>query len=357
MLDRLVLERRAAVPRALAILTFAGSLLVAGLIAGAILVLAGVPATQLAEELIVQVFLTSDGLAQTTTLAIPLGLAGLAAAMAFRVGFWNIGVEGQLLLGAIAATAIAVFDIGPTPLRLASMLAAAALAGAAWIALPVLLRQRWNVSEIVVTLLMGSIAFLLLQHLLFGVLREPSANFPVSPSFDDAEKLPGLGWGRVHAGLFVALGAAGALAVLVRATRAGFYARFVGKGPLAARAAGLPVTAVMVGFALLSGALAGLAGGVIVAGTEHRLTQFVGMNATFSGIVVATLALLDPLGVLIAAFLVAGVYVAGGTLKVFYGVSEGVVVLIQGIVLLTFLVSRFGATFRVTWLRRAAAPA
>lgn len=104
------------------------------------------------------------------------------------------------------------------------------------------------------------------------------------------------------------------------------------------------------GFAVLSGPLAGLAGGVSVAGTEHRLTQFVGLNTTFSGIVVATLALLDPVGVAIAAVLVAGVCVAGGTIKVFYGISEGVVVLIQGIVPLTFLIGRFASTYRVSGL-------
>lgn len=350
MLERIVLEQRPAIPRSLAALSFTGAIATAILLSALILVLAGVPASLLAEELVVQVFLTSDGLAQTLTLAIPLTLAGLSAAMAFRVGFWNIGIEGQVLLGAIAATAVAVADLGPAPTRLPVMLAMAAAAGAAWIALPLLLKLRLGVSEIVVSLLMANIAFLLLQHLLFGSLRDPSANFPVSPTFDAPERLAGFGWGRVHAGLYLAVVAAVLAAVFVHATRPGFYARVVGSGPAAARAAGLPVAGTVVGFALLSGALAGLAGGIIVAGTEHRLTQFVGLNTTFSGIVVATLAALEPLGVVIAAFLVAGVYVAGGTLKVFYGVSEGVVVLIQGVVLMTFLIGRFAAAYRVTGL-------
>ena len=322
----------------------------AAALAAAILVAAGVPAAQLAEELIVQVFCTSDGLAQTLTLAIPLTLAGLSAAMAFRVGFWNIGIEGQVLLGAIAAKAVAVADLGPDTLRLPLMLLAAATAGALWIALPVVLKLRLGVSEVVVTPLLGSIAFLLLQHLLFGALREPSANFPVSPTFDPPERLASFGWGFVHAGLVLALLAVLLTALLARATRPGFDARVVGSGPVAGRAAGLPVTATVAGFAVLSDPLAGLAGGVIVAGTEHRLTQFVGLNTTFSGIVVATLALLDPVGVAIAAVLVAGICVAGGTIKVFYGISEGVVVLIQGIVPLTFLIGRFASTYRVSGL-------
>ena len=351
MLDRIALERRAVVPRPLAVASFAGSLAVALALAALVLVLAGVPAGLLAEELVVQVFLTSDGLAQTVTTAIPLAVVGLGAAMAFRVGFWNIGLEGQLILGAIAATAVSVADLGPEPLRVPLMLLVAALAGAAWIVPPLFLRQRLGVSEIVVTLLLSNIAYLLLQHVLFGALRSPAANFPVSPDFDAAEKLAPLGWGRIHAGLWLALAAAVLCTVLVRASRPGFYARVVGSGREAAEAVGLPVAATIGGFVLLSGALCGLAGGLIVAGTEHRLTQFVGLQATFSGILVATLARLDPLGIVIAAFFVAGVYVAGGTLKVFYGISEGVVVLLQGLVLLVILVGRFTATYRVTGLR------
>ena len=355
MLDRIALERRATVPRRLAVGTFLGSLALALLLAAIVLVLAGVPATLLVEELVVQVFLTPDGLAQTVTTAIPLVVVGLGAAMAFRVGFWNIGLEGQLILGAIAATAITVTDLGPESLRLPLMLLAAALAGAAWIAAPLLVKLRLGVSEIVVTLLLSNIAYLLLQHVLFGALRSPAANFPVSPDFDAPEKLPLLGWGRIHGGLIVALFAAAACAVLVHASRPGFYARVVGSGRTAGEALGLPVTATIAGFVLLSGALCGLAGGLIVAGTEYRLTQFVGLQATFSGILVATLARLDPLGIVVAAFFVAGVYVAGGTLKVFYGISEGIVVLIQGIVLLVMLTGRFVATYRVAGLRRVPA--
>ena len=354
MLDRLTLERRAVVPPALAAASFAGSLAIGLLLSALVLVFAGVPATLLAEELVVQVFFTADGLAQTVTTAIPLVLVGLCTAMAFRVGFWNIGIEGQLWLGAIAATALSVHDVGPPGLRLPLMLLASALAGAVWIGIPLVLKLRLGVSEIVVSLLLSNVAFLLLQHVLFGALRDPGANFPVSPPFGLEERLGQLGWGRTHFGLAMALLAALLTAVLVRATRPGFYAKVVGAGPDAARTAGLPVVATVAGFVLLSGALAGLAGGIIVTGTEYRLTQFVGLNATFSGIVVATLARLDPLGVVIAAFFVAGLYVAGGTLKVFYGVSEGIVVLIQGILLLTLLVGQFAATYRVAGLLAAA---
>lgn len=355
MLDAVSLERRQLVPRTLAAMVFVGSVATALSISALVLVAAGVPASALAEELIVQVFLTADGLAQTLTGAIPLVLVGLAAVAAFRLGFWNIGLEGQLWVGAIAATAAAVGDTGPPGIRLAVMLLLAFAAGMAWVVLPLALKLRIGVSEVVVTLMLTSIAYLLLQHVLFGPLRDAATNFPVSSQLDAGERLVTLGWGKLHTGLWVAVAAAASVAVLTQGTRLGFYARVIGSGPTVALAAGLPVAATSACFVLLSGGLAGLAGGVIVAGTEYRLTQFVGTNATFSGIVVAVLARLDPLAVLPAAFLVAGLYVAGATLKVFYGISEGVVLLIQGIVLMTLLVGQFFATFRIDFRRSAAA--
>lgn len=347
MLDRIALERRQDAGLAREAAAYAGGLALGLAIAAAVLVASGVPAKALGEELVVQVFLTATGLAQTATIAVPLVLVGLAAALAMRVRFWNIGLEGQLWLGAVGASGVALFDLGPEAVRLPVMLAAAAFLGAAWIALPLLFRLRLGVSEIVLTLLLSNVAFLFLQHLVFGAWHDPANNFPVSAPFDAAERLAKLGFGNLHAGLFVALAAAGLAAVLVGRTRLGFSAAAVGLNPVAARAAGLPVGATIAAMVLISGALAGLAGGVIVAGTEYRLTQYVGMNATFSGIVVAFVARFHPLGAIAAAAALAGLYNAGATLKVFYGLSDAVVVLIQGIVLTSLLVAQFFAAYRI----------
>lgn len=351
----LVLERLQAVSPGRSAAVFAGSVTVALALSAFVLIAAGVPAGNLVDEVIVQVFLTADGLAQTVTTAIPLLLVGLSVAAAFRLGFWNIGMEGQLWVGAIAGTAVAVADLGPPELRLAVILLASAIGGAAAIAVPLVLKMRFGVSEVVVSLLLSNICYLLLQHLLFGALRDPAANFPLSPVFDEVERLALIGFGKVHGGLWIALFVAAAAALVVHGSRAGFYARAVGANAAVARAVGLPVAATLVGWVLASGALSGLAGGLIITGTEYRLTQFVGLNMTFSGILVAMLARLDPIGCVAAAFFVAGLYVAGGTLKVFYGVSEGVVLTIQGLFLMTLIVGRFFSTYRITRPARGAA--
>ncbi|MEM1161989.1 MAG: ABC transporter permease, partial [Pseudomonadota bacterium] len=173
-------------------------------------------------------------------------------------------------------------------------------------------------------------------------------NFPTSPVFDKAEKLPRFGFGDVHLGLIIALTAVLMVALVTHRMRFGFAARFAGDNPRAAQAMGFDTARVMLVSILLGGAMAGLAGGVIVAGTEHRLTQAVGLQMTFNGIIIAALARNLPLLIPIVSFFIAGLAVASQSLKVFYGVSEGIVLIIQGIILLTLVTFQFATTYRVT---------
>ena len=353
MLDTALLIRRQDVPVWLSVATYAGGLIF-GLCAAALcLVQLGVPADALWQEFVVQTFLTQQGLGQTLTAAIPLVLVSLGAALSMRVRFWNIGIEGQLWLGAMAATWISLHDFGPGPLRLWLMMAAALVAGALWMALPLALKLLWTVSEVISTLLMGSIAFLWVQHLLFGAWRDAATGFPTSTTLDPVERLPLLGWDQLHAGLWIALAAVVVCALLTGVTRLGFYARAVGANRRAALASGLPVLLTVCVFVLGSGALCGLAGAVIVSGTEFRLTQSIGAGYLFSGIVVAYLARSNPLGVLVVAFVLGGIYTAGNVLKVFYGVSEAVVLLAQGIVLMSVLCAQLFGDYRIVTRRRA----
>ncbi|WP_224419787.1 MULTISPECIES: hypothetical protein [unclassified Modicisalibacter] len=348
---RLTLERRQQVSTLRSTTTYVLGLLVG--LAGGLLVLlaAGAPASTLLDDLVIQVFFSAMGLAQTLTLAVPLILVGLSATAAMRLRFWNVGIEGQLWLGAIGATLVAIHDVGSDALRLPIMLIVSALAGAAWIAIPLIMKLKAGVNELVVTLLLSNVAYLLLQHLLFGAWKDPVNSFPVSPRYDANEQLASLGFGNLHSGLYIALGITLLMAILVQKSRTGFYVDVIGHNRPAALATGIPVTATVTLMILLSGALAGLAGGLIVTGVEHRLTQTIGINTTFSGIVIAFVARFHPLAVLPTAIVLAGIYNAGGTLKVFYGIPDAIVVLIQGIVLLTLLMIQFFRGYRVSLLR------
>lgn len=295
MFDAAFLVRRQAPGFWLSGLCYAGGLLVGLAISAFLLVQAGVPAEALVDEFLVATFLTSDGLSQTVTAALPLVLVGLASAVAMRVRFWNIGIEGQLWLGAVAATWVTLDGIGPEKLRLPLMILFAALVGAAWIAFPLWLKLKWGVNEVISTLLLGNVAFLVVQHLLFGAWRDPATNFPVTPAFAQSSRFTMVGWGQLHYGLLVVAAVAVALWYALEHTRLGFYADAVGHNAKAARATGLPVGLTIIGLVLLSGALAGIAGVTIVAGTEHRLNQAVGNGYLFSAIVIAYLARARPL--------------------------------------------------------------
>lgn len=341
------LERRLKPSARVSWLTYLGGIVFGLAISAAVLILAGVPADALSNELVAQIFFDSAGLAQTLTLAIPLILAGLSAAIALRVGFWNIGIEGQLWLGAIGATGAAVQSTLPGSLPLITALASGAVAGALWIGIPLLLRQLWGVSEMVVTLLMSNIAYLLMQHLLFGAWRDPENSFPVSVPIGESARWAQIGFGNVHAGVFLSLATALLIAIALSRTPLGFNSNAAGANPTAARGAGVPVGKTITMMVLIAGALSGLAGAITITGTEYRLTQFIGVNATFSGIVIAFVARLKPFAVLLVAFVVAGVYNAGTALKVFYSLSEGIVVLIQSVVLLSLLCATFFCDFRL----------
>ena len=348
MLDSAFLLRRQAPGFWLPAFCYAGGLAFGLGVSAVLLVNAGVPPEALIDEFLIATFMTSDGQSQTLTAALPLILVGLASAVAMRVRFWNIGIEGQLWLGAMAATWIALNGIGPAPFQLALMALLASVAGAVWIAIPLVLKQRFGVNEVISTLLLGNVAFLLVQHLLFGVWRDPANSFPVTAAFSDAARFALLGWGQLHAGLYVVVAVAAAVWFSLEYSRLGFHADAVGSNADTARASGLPVTRTIVGLVLLSGALSGLAGMLIVAGTEHRLNQSVGNGYLFSAIVIAYLARARPLWVIVVAVALGSIFTAGSVLKVFYSISEAMITLVQGTVLISILMAQFFSTYSLS---------
>ena len=312
-----------------------------------LLLVNGIAVEEVIAEFVEFVFLSNAGLASVAVEATPLILAGLAGAVALKVRFWNIGIEGQLWLGAVGATGIALYDIGPESLRLPLMALAAMACGAAWIALPGLLKTRLGVSEIISTLLLNYVAVLLVQHLVFGAWKDPQQNFPYTAGFDPAEQLARLGWGKTHGGLIVALIAVALVWLLTERSRWGAYMRAVGASPDVARATGVPVLATIVMAIALSGALSGLAGFSVAAGEEHRLTQHLGVGYGFSGILIAFLARFSAIGVLVTAVLVAGLYVAGESLQQFYQLPAALIELIQAIILFSVVGADFFARYRL----------
>lgn len=291
---------------------------------------------------------------ETLTRATPLILTGLAAAIAFRARFYNIGAEGQLYAGALAAVAAGglhgVADL-PVPLLFLSMLLAAMLAGAMLILVPALLRLRLGVDEVVTTLLLNFVALLFVSMMLDGPMKDPAAmGWPQSVTLHDDLQLARLiERTRLHTGLLIAVSLAAGLGALLRYTTFGFDVRAVGANARAAAFAGVPVKRTLLVVALASGALAGLAGAIEVAGRTGYVTLDMSPGYGYSGIVIAMLAGLNPLGVVAAAVFVAGILVGADSMSRGVAVPTYIADVIVAIALLSMLVATAFARYRLRW--------
>lgn len=316
-------------------------------ISAAILVAAGVPANELLNEFVLQTLFDMQSLQAVLFQAAPMVLVGLGAAMAFRARFWNLGLEGQMIFGAIGATAISFYDIGPPALRLPLMLAMAIAMGLLWALAPVLLKLRLGVNEIISSLMLNYIAGNFLLHLVYGAWKDPKDSFPYSPQFRPFERLPEWFGSTGPTAIALALGVALLAWWFVGVSRAGLYLRFVNANPRMAHAVGVPVRRMILAAVLLSGALSGIAGFVVVAGQEGRLTQAFYAGYGFSGILIAFLARNNPLAATVVAVLVAALFVAGRNLQVFYQIPFSMVQLIQAIVVICVACSDFFIRHRI----------
>lgn len=321
------------------------------LISGAILVLAGVPASELLNEFVFRTLFDAQSLKSVLFQASPLIMVGLAGCLAFRSKFWNLGLEGQMIWGAIGATAITMWDIGSPAMRLPLMIIAAMTCGLLWAVTPALLRLKLQVNEIVSTLMLNYIAINFLLHLLYGSWKDPKDSFPHSPKYESFELLPDIANG-LSLSIPIALAIALLVLWLVGISRAGLYLRFIDKSPKVARAMGVPVERVILMTVLFSGALAGLAGLMITAGEEGRLTHSFYVGYGFSGILIAFLARNNPIASTFTALLIATLFVSGRSLQVFYQIPFAMVQLIQAILVICVASSDFFIRHRIRRIQR-----
>jgi ABC-type uncharacterized transport system permease subunit len=326
----------------------AGSLAIGLVISVAILDLAGIAPLDLAREL-AGVF-NADSLRSVLVRAAPLILVGLGAGLAFRIGFWNLGLEGQMVFGGIAATAVSIYEIGPESTRLVVMGIAASIGGMLWVMLAYWMKARFRVNEIISTLLMNYIASYFLLHLLYGAWQDSKTAFPQSSQYRPFERLTDIGHG-VNSALLVALAAAAVAGWGVHLSRAGFYMRFISANPNMAKVVGVPVRTISIAVIALSGVAAGLAGFVNVASQEGRLTQSFFDGYVFSGVLIAFLSRNDPIIVIVVGFLLAVLFVTGQALQVFYQIPFTMVQLIEAIIVIAVASSEFFIRHRIRWTR------
>ena len=353
------IERRAQPSRALQISAPFLAVAFTLLITSALVAWAGAPVGRAYALLLEGGFGSRFAWSETLTRATPLILTGLAATVAFKARLFNIGAEGQLYMGALAAVAVGAYVTdtaaleGSPMLAFALMMLAAATAGAALLLVPAIFKSRLGVDEVVTTLLLNFIALLFVSMMLDGPMKDPAGmGWPQSVALPDALQLSKLlERTRVHTGLLWALLLALALWALLRFTSLGFEIRAVGANARAAKFAGMPVGWVNVKVALMSGALAGLAGAIEVAGRTGYVTLDMSPGYGYSGIVIAMLAALNPLGVVAAAVFVAGILVGADSMSRAVNVPTYIADVIVAVSLLSMLVAGWAANYRITFGR------
>jgi ABC-type uncharacterized transport system permease subunit len=291
--------------------------------------------------------LTSEfGLTETTVKAIPLILTGLAVYLPLKAGLWNIGAEGQLILGGLAGTWIGLNLSLPWFLLLPVMFLGAAVAGAVWAGIPAWLRARYDINEIITTLLLTFVALNLKNYLIRGPMQGGAGTFPQTEQFSEAATIPEL-FGNVHAGLFVALLVVAVTYVLMTRTRLGFEITFVGSNHEAATQAGMSRYKVYILVFVLGGAFAAMAGIGEIAGVQGRFRADFEPGYGFTAIVVALLGRNGAFKVMLAGFFFALLIVGGSSMEVALGVPAALTEVIQALVILFLITAEFFKSYHV----------
>ena len=298
-------------------------------------------------------------LSDTMVKAIPLMLVGLACSIAFRMKLWNIGAEGQFFLGAYGASMIVLLPVlpedAPQWLFILVMAISGMLFGAFWAFIPAILKARFNVNEIISTLMLNYIAVEWNNYFIYAVWSE--GGFQMSRMFqrnawlprlaDYADKVPALRGLTTHFGLVFALIAAVILWWILTKSQWGYEIRLTGDNPRAAEYAGISMKKNIVLVMMVSGALAGLAGMSEISGVVHRLQGSISPGYGFTGIIIAWLAKLNPLAVVLVSILFGALILAGREVQ-----PAGIPTLIQGVIMVCLIASDYFLRNRVTIVRR-----
>jgi simple sugar transport system permease protein len=287
--------------------------------------------------------------------ATPLLIIALGLAVCFRSNVWNIGAEGQYIIGAIFAAGVALLaDVQSSRWIVVGILLAGVAGGMLWASLTALLRDRFNANEILVSLMLVYVAVQLLSYLVGGPWKDPMGfNFPQTKTFEAATKIPRLLDGsRMSIGvLFALLGVAGLWVFLFR-TRAGFSLQVGGLAPAAARYAGFSSRKALWTALLISGGAAGLAGALEVAGPIGQLTPYVPAGYGFAAIIVAYVGRLHPVGMVFSAILMSMFYIGGEMAQSRLGLTKSLTGVFQGLLLFCLLACDTLVNYRLIWRKK-----
>ncbi|HQE93522.1 MAG TPA: ABC transporter permease [Anaerolineae bacterium] len=349
---RIVFEKRESISRLALVLVPVVSFIVSLIFGAILLAVSGANPFTTYAAMAKGAFGSWYGLTETLVKAIPLMLTGLGVSIAFRMRYWNIGAEGQLTLGGVAAAGVALY-VSPglpdwTVLPLAIL--AGMVAGALWSGIPALLKAYLKVDETLTTLMLNYVAILYSEHLFYIAWRAPGYNSG-TVKFPETAWLPQIA-GRANIGLIFALILAFVLWFIFTYTRWGFELKIIGENQTAARYLGINIAQNIVLALLLSGALSGLAGACEVLGLSRRLQQGLSVGYGYTAIIVAWMAQLNPIVILLVAMLMGALLVGGDQIQMKMRLPASVGLVLQGMILIPMLAGTIFTEYRIHLVRR-----
>jgi len=324
--------------------------LLAALLAGSFLILAlGHNPLAVYADMLDSAFGSRIGFNETVRIAVPLLGSSLAVGLAFKMKFWNIGTEGQILVGGIAATYFALFHYQnmPRPVLLVVMGIAAVLAGSLWGLIPAFFRAKWNTNETLFTLMLNYIAFGFILYLQSDPWRRPGTDFPIIAMFDTSARLPRLF--NIHIGWVIVLILAVLVHLYITRSKQGYQLSVVGESENTARYAGMNVGRIIMRTMLISGGIAGLVGFIQVSGSDFTLNETTAGGVGFTAITVAWLAHLNPLIMILVTFFIAILERGSVRIQTTFMIPATIATVLIGIILFFMLACEFFINYRLVF--------
>jgi simple sugar transport system permease protein len=295
-------------------------------------------------------FGSGKAIAETLVQATPLIFTGLAVVVAFRARIWNIGVEGQFFAGAMGAVWVTLLigEFLPSVVLIPLIITTAIICGAIWGVIPGFLKVRYGANEIIVTVMMNFVILFILSFLLSDAWRDPNSFFYQTVVMPEAAQFPRLvPRTRLHLGFVLALFVTGLVYIMLWKSTLGYEIRALGINPLAVRYKGISVARITMLVMAISGAIAGLGGACEVPGLQQRLRLDISTGFGFTGIIIAMLGRLHPLGVILAAIFFGALVTGASTMQIAVNVPVAIASAIQGVTLIFLLIADVLAQYRI----------
>jgi simple sugar transport system permease protein len=329
------------------------SVVLALIVIGFIFFAYGIPPFKAYADIFVKTLGSSYGISEIIRKGIPLLLCGVGLLIVFRTSFWNIGAEGQLLMGAVAATWVALFSKAPDPLLIPLIFVFGFLGGVVWGFIPTLLRSKFQIPEVITTLMMNYVALYIVLYLVHGPWKGASMRgFAYTDKFPDSAWLPYVGTTRIHwPTLLLALVLVGVVWLILNRSRLGYELKVISQSPKAGRYAGISYFKTIFWVMFISGGAAGLAGAGEVAGIHHLLRHpnQISLGYGYMAILVAWLARGNAIATILTSLLMATIFVAGDTIQLSFGLPSQIVNVVTGLILFFLILSEGILSYRVSW--------